>query len=148
MLDSHSQAVKGTRGQVTTPCHLAFAVPELEEALEARGTKAVLLVGIEGHVCITQTALDLLGAPLSCLCSALVLLFLRQPEVIKSAASALVVCHIMQFIFASLVPSQAFLGKASCYTIYIFMLLLSSLQCCLQSADMTRMLNNVFFSCY
>ncbi|KAK9830994.1 hypothetical protein WJX81_006626 [Elliptochloris bilobata] len=38
----------------------SMLVPEVEEALRARGTKAVLLVGIEGHVCITQTALDLL----------------------------------------------------------------------------------------
>lgn len=56
--------------QSLTHPHLASAVPELEEALKARGTKAVLLVGIEGHVCITQTALDLLGAArVTCLCS-------------------------------------------------------------------------------
>ena len=63
-----SKAVTPTEEESLTRPHLALAVPELEEALKARGTKAVLLVGIEGHVCITQTALDLLGAtPASCL---------------------------------------------------------------------------------
>lgn len=39
----------------------SMCVPEVEQKLKELGTKHVVLFGIESHVCVTQTALDLLS---------------------------------------------------------------------------------------
>lgn len=51
---------------VKTACHVdktAFSmwVPEIESALSSGGPHEVVVVGIESHICVTQTTLDLLA---------------------------------------------------------------------------------------
>jgi len=40
----------------------AFDCPEFKDKLEASGRRNVIITGIEGHVCVTQTAVDLKAA--------------------------------------------------------------------------------------
>lgn len=47
---------------VTKLCFSAWGSPEFRRQLESGGRRQVLLAGIEGHVCVYQTAVDLLGA--------------------------------------------------------------------------------------
>jgi len=40
----------------------AFREPEFEKALKATGKKTVILTGMESHICVLQTAMDLIEA--------------------------------------------------------------------------------------
>lgn len=57
-----------TAGGVTTVAHVdksAFSmwIPEVQTAFQSRGSgkRAVAIVGVEAHICVTQTALDLIS---------------------------------------------------------------------------------------
>lgn len=57
-----SARLKETSAQVfEKPTFSAWAQPQIREALIARDRTQVILIGIETHVCIQQTALDLIS---------------------------------------------------------------------------------------
>lgn len=63
-LGSTIAPVKDSLGEVESLVKMTFSCcrqPELPERLKQKGVKIVLLAGIETHVCVLQTALDLLA---------------------------------------------------------------------------------------
>ncbi|CAG8632657.1 612_t:CDS:2 [Acaulospora morrowiae] len=49
-----------TNAKVVSKTKFSMLVPEVEKTLKEKNTKSIILLGIESHVCILQTTLDLL----------------------------------------------------------------------------------------
>lgn len=54
-----SEAIGASVPRIDKLCFSCMGASQFEEALLASGKRQVVLVGIESHICITQTALDL-----------------------------------------------------------------------------------------